>query len=64
MNECPHALRPLFAALLLLAGATNAAGYSNDAFECYVAVYSELGEDQLWSTLPCGLVFTLKVPTR
>ena len=44
MNECPHALRPLFAALLLLAGATNAAGYSNDAFECYVAVYSELGE--------------------
>ena len=64
MNECPHALRPLFAALLLLAGATNAAGYSNDAFECYVAVYSELGERPTLVNPALGLVFTLKVPTR
>ena len=44
MNELPQALRPLVAALLLLAGSPNAASYSNDAFECYVVVYSALGE--------------------
>ena len=64
MNELPQALRPLVAALLLLAGSPNAAGYSNDAFECYVVVYSELGEKPTLVNPALRLAFTLKVTIR
>ena len=44
MSKLPSALTPLAITLMLFARSPNAAGYSNDAFECYVAVYSALGE--------------------
>ena len=44
MSKLPSALTPLAITLMLFASSPNAAGYSNDAFECYVAVYSALGE--------------------
>ena len=45
MSKFPSALMPLVITLVLLANSPNTAGYSNDAFECYVAVYSVLGEN-------------------
>ena len=44
VNKLSSALRPVATALVLLACSPIAAGYSNDAFECYVAVYSVMGE--------------------
>ena len=44
MNKLPSALTPLAITLMLFTNSPNAAGYSNDAFECYVAVYSVLGK--------------------
>ena len=40
MSKLPSPLTPLAITLMLFASTPNAAGYSNDAFECYVAVYS------------------------
>ena len=44
MHKFPSTLMSLAVALVLLASSPIAVGYSNDAFECYVAVYSALGE--------------------
>ena len=45
MSKRPSALKSLAIALVLLASSQHAAGYSNDAFECYGAVYSALGQE-------------------
>jgi len=44
MNKLWSTMRPLGIMLVLQASSSIAVGYSNDAFECYVAVYSALGE--------------------
>lgn len=44
MNKLWSTMRPLGVMLVLQASSSIAVGYSNDAFECYVAVYSALGE--------------------